>query len=202
MHICVSKLSIIGSDNGLSPGRRQAIIWTNAGILLIGTLGTNFSEILREIHSFSFKKMHLKMSSAGGRLFSLGLNELFTPHMKYNISWNWHTGINVFFLDPYLCLENIWKEKTLVYVLKKPNSKTSEVACGIFGLTASILWSSINWLAPFVAMGLLYLSNSSYYDTDSFLRNLTIHSCPHFNGDLAKPPLKLGHGLVINTPSI
>ena len=38
--ICVGKLPIIGSDNGLSPGRRQAIIWTNAGILLIGILGT------------------------------------------------------------------------------------------------------------------------------------------------------------------
>ena len=75
-HICVSKLTIIGSDKGLSPDRRQAIIWTNAGILLIRTLGTNFSEILGEIHSFSFKKMHLKMSSAKGRLFSLGLNEL------------------------------------------------------------------------------------------------------------------------------
>ena len=49
-HICVSKLTIIGSDNGLSPERRQANIWTNAGILLIGTLGTNFSEILSEIH--------------------------------------------------------------------------------------------------------------------------------------------------------
>ena len=46
MHICVGKLTIIGSANGLSPGRRQAIIWTNAGILLIGPLGTNFSEIL------------------------------------------------------------------------------------------------------------------------------------------------------------
>ena len=42
-HICVSKLTIIGSDNGLSPERRQAIIWTNAGILIIGPLGTNFS---------------------------------------------------------------------------------------------------------------------------------------------------------------
>ena len=49
-HICVSKLTIIGSDNGLSPERRQANIWTNAGILLVGTLGTNFSEILSEIH--------------------------------------------------------------------------------------------------------------------------------------------------------
>ena len=38
-HICVNKLAIIGSDNGLSPGRRQAIIWTNAGILLIGPHG-------------------------------------------------------------------------------------------------------------------------------------------------------------------
>ena len=76
MHICVSKLIIIDSDNGLPPDRRQAIIWTNAGILLIWTLETIFSEILGEINSFSFKKMHLKMSSAKGRLFSLGLNEL------------------------------------------------------------------------------------------------------------------------------
>ena len=52
-HICVNKLTIIGSDNGLSPDHRQAIIWTNAGILLIGLLGTNFSEILIEILTFS-----------------------------------------------------------------------------------------------------------------------------------------------------
>ena len=75
-HICVSKLTTIGSDNGLSPSRRQAIIGTNAEMLLIRTLGTNFSEILGEIHSFSFSKMHLKMSSAKWRLFGLGLNEL------------------------------------------------------------------------------------------------------------------------------
>ena len=51
-HICISKLTIIGSDNGLSPGRRQAIIWTNAGILLIRHSGTNVSEILSKIHIF------------------------------------------------------------------------------------------------------------------------------------------------------
>ena len=56
-HICVSKLGIIGSNNGLSPGRRQAIIWPNVGILLIRPLGTNFNEILIESHIFSFKKM-------------------------------------------------------------------------------------------------------------------------------------------------
>ena len=75
-HICVSKLTIISSDNGLSPGRRQAIIWTNAGILSIGPLGTNFSEILIGIQTFPFLKMHLKISSAKWRPFCLGLNVL------------------------------------------------------------------------------------------------------------------------------
>ena len=63
-HICIGKLINIGSDNGLWPGRRQAIIWTNAGIFLIGPLGTNFTEISIVNHTFSFKKMHLKMLSA------------------------------------------------------------------------------------------------------------------------------------------
>ena len=76
MHICVSKLTIIGSDNGLLPDRRQAIIWTNAMILFIEPLGTNCSEILIEIHIYSFKKMHLKMSSRKLRPFCLGLNVL------------------------------------------------------------------------------------------------------------------------------
>ena len=53
-HICVSDLTIIGSDNGLSPGRRQAIIWTNDGTLLIGPVWTNFNEILFQIRNFSF----------------------------------------------------------------------------------------------------------------------------------------------------
>ena len=73
-HICVGNLTIIVSDNGLSPGRRQTIIYTNAGILLIGTLGTSFIEILSKIHTFSFNKMHLKLSSAKWRTFVLGLN--------------------------------------------------------------------------------------------------------------------------------
>ena len=75
-YICVGKLTTIVSDNGLSPGRRQAIIWTNAGILLIGPLGTNFSEILIEIYTFSFKKINLKVSSGKWRPSCLGLNVL------------------------------------------------------------------------------------------------------------------------------
>ena len=75
-HICVGKLTIIGSGNGLSPECRQAIIWTNVGILLIGPLGTNFSEILIEIQTFSLKNIRLKMSSAKCCSFRLGLNVL------------------------------------------------------------------------------------------------------------------------------
>ena len=91
-HICVGNLSIIGSDNGLSPARRQAIIWTNAGILSIRSLGTHFTEILSKNHTFSFKKMHLKTSSAKWRPSCLGLNVLMLAIAKecvwYTYIWN------------------------------------------------------------------------------------------------------------------
>ena len=102
-HICVGKLTIIGSDNGLLPGRRQAIIWTNAGILLIEPLGTIFSEILIGIQIFSFMKMRLKMSSAKWRPFCLGLNVLthqgLTKHSPH--------------MPPYLwCISEKWCQMT------------------------------------------------------------------------------------------
>ena len=107
-HMCVSKRTIIGWDNGLSPGRRQAIIWTNAGILLIGHSGTNFSEILIEIVTFSFKKMRLKVSSAKWRPFCLGLNVLNAHYMNWCC---WHTTTwwphNMETLSPLLFL---WRE--------------------------------------------------------------------------------------------
>ena len=104
MHKCVGNLTIIGLDNGLLPGRRQAIICTNDGILLIRTLGKNFSEILSEIHSFSFKKMHLKMSSAKWRLFRLSLNEL-----RNKLQWNLNQNANIFIDEKCIskyCLQN------------------------------------------------------------------------------------------------
>ena len=63
--ICIRRLTIIGSDKGLLPSRRQAIIWTNDGILLIQTLVTNISEILIKIYTYSLKKMHLKLLNGG-----------------------------------------------------------------------------------------------------------------------------------------
>ena len=93
-HICVSKLTIIGSDNGLAPGRRQAIIWINARILLIRTSGMNFSEILIEIQKFWLKKIRLKISSGKWRQFCLDLNVLSTlpakilrPLASMSITW-------------------------------------------------------------------------------------------------------------------
>ena len=91
-HLCASKLTSIGSDNGLSPGRRQAIIWTNAGISLIEPSGTNYSEILIETHTFSFMKISLKKSSGKRWPFCLGLNVLNTilrPSHKYLCKCIW-----------------------------------------------------------------------------------------------------------------
>ena len=79
--MCVNKLTIIGSDNGLSPGRHQAITWTNAGILLIRTLESNLSEISRKNYTFSFRKMHLNLSSAKVGPFGPGEDEL-TPNYE------------------------------------------------------------------------------------------------------------------------
>ena len=70
--ICVGNLNIIGLDNGLSPGRRQAIIWSNAGKLLIWPLGTNFGKILRTFMHFHSRKCIWKWRLQ----FNLGLGVL------------------------------------------------------------------------------------------------------------------------------
>ena len=54
--ICVGNITIIGSDNCLSPGRRHAIIWTDAGILIIGPSKTDFNEIIH-FHSRKFENV-------------------------------------------------------------------------------------------------------------------------------------------------
>ena len=56
-HICVGKLTIICSNDGLSPGRRHDIIWTNAGIwnrnsnIFIGE--NTFKNVICEMSIFS-----------------------------------------------------------------------------------------------------------------------------------------------------
>ena len=95
-HIWVNEFTIIHSDYGLLPGRPQAIIWTNAWILLIRTLGTHCSEIVIRNETFAFKKMHLKISSAKWRSFCLSLNVLSIIKKLYTLnnigSWWWISG--------------------------------------------------------------------------------------------------------------
>ena len=122
MHICISKLTIIGSDNGLLPGRHQAIIWTNVGILLIGHLGTNFSEMLIKIHTFLFTKIHLKMLSGKWRPFCLGLNVL----NIYSIN-----PINWSLFCPHSLLGVNRKQRTIWWLLQSAQSAT--MTCQISG---------------------------------------------------------------------
>ena len=118
-HICVGKLTIIGIDNGLSHGRRQAVIWTNAGILLIRSLGTNYSEILIGIRTFWFKKMRLKVSSGKWQPFCLGLNVLkkhwydmtaSTVRVSPSRMWNCVIRFFVYFMSLTSCVCDLgWK---------------------------------------------------------------------------------------------
>ena len=77
MHICISKVAIIGSNNDLLPGQHQAIILTNVWMLLISPLGTNFSEILIEIYNFLSKKFIRKCcQKIGGHFVSASMYQI------------------------------------------------------------------------------------------------------------------------------
>ena len=124
-HTCVCNQTIICSDNGLSPARRQAIIWINAGILLIGPFGTYFSEILI-ICTLSFKKMHLKMSSGKWRAFVSAL-------MCWRILTSWCNGGHIHhgcFIDRWRILwlpQCQWSNAEWYewHYLSKPNLNTT-----------------------------------------------------------------------------
>ena len=101
----------IGSDNGLLPVRHQAIIWTNAGLLSIGHVGTKFSEIQNKIPDFSFMKMHLKMLSAKRRPFCPGEDELKRGQQGSSLT---HAPFRVFQLAVH-----IWKPEDITIDLSR-----------------------------------------------------------------------------------
>ena len=102
-HVLINSLTHWGQVTHICVGKLTTINWTNDGILLIGSLGSNFSEILVGIQTFSIKKMHLKMSSAKWRPSCLGLNVLINQMIPWQwfIPWSatnwyltqWHWGI-------------------------------------------------------------------------------------------------------------
>ena len=88
-HICVTKLNVIGSDNGyndLSPDQRSVIIWMNPGQLSIWPLGTNFSKLYTFIQENAFENVVWKMTA-----FCLGLslfNEILNrPDWRHSVQW-------------------------------------------------------------------------------------------------------------------
>ena len=100
----------IGSDNGLSPDRRQAIIWTNTRILSIGPFRTKFSDIRIKIQNFSFTKMHLKMSGkwrpfCPGGSWTLNVLILCGYPAFIDVGWKVHDG------DECLCL--LYKHRSM-----------------------------------------------------------------------------------------
>ena len=135
-HICIGNLTIIGSDDGLSPGRRQDIIWTNAGIVLIGTLGTNFNEILIKIDTFSFKKIHLKMSSGKWRPSCLGLNVLT------------HWGIDEEYMRQNCVIIGSWDSVPPVQVQVITWSNIDLLSIGSLWTNPKIFWQKFNTFLP------------------------------------------------------
>ena len=105
-YICVGKLTINNSDNGLSPERRQTIIWTNAGILLIGTLGTNFSDIIIEIQTFSLKKYVWKC-----RLRNV-VHFVPTSQCVKMLTWLFAIALNSYYRLGSTCPTHQWCEAT------------------------------------------------------------------------------------------
>ena len=115
-HICIGNINIIGSDNGLSPGRCQAIILTNARVLLFGPLGTKFSDIL-----------NLKPSSAKWESFCLGLNVLTS---FYNLAAKvYETPINIYCQKLVYCrIKRVNKWSFSLYLWGVMNAVTSCMA--------------------------------------------------------------------------
>ena len=75
-YICVNKLTIIGSDDGLAPGRCQAIVWTSAGMSLIGKLRNKLQRHLRWnpyifIQDNAFQNVDCKISGILSRKYQI-----------------------------------------------------------------------------------------------------------------------------------
>ena len=63
---------------------------------LIGAWGTNFSDIVIKIRTFSFEKMHLKMSSAKWRPFCQGLNVLIKTNLFLQLAWRLDASMEIY----------------------------------------------------------------------------------------------------------
>ena len=119
-HICLSKLT--------TTGRHQAIICTNAGILLIPNIGTNFSEIVSKIRTFLFKKIQLKMSSAKWQQVCLGPNVLrmFNNASSVWVSWELNPLTTSLFIQQVVEVnKNLHQSSTLLVLCERNPLETN-----------------------------------------------------------------------------
>ena len=140
-HLCVGKLIIIGSDNGLSPDRRQAIIWTNSGLLSIGPLRTYFSENLIKIQQFSLKKMHVNMSSAKCLGFNV-LSAIAPISQGHAMTWKHLSHCWPFVIgtgNRRTLLQRPAMRAFDIYFISSPNKPLNEQSCCRWFETPSLL---------------------------------------------------------------
>ena len=142
-HICVGTNNNIGSNNGLSPDRRQAIIWTNAGLLSIGPLRTYLSENLIKMQQFSLKKMLLKMSSGKWRPSCLGLNVLsLWSYVSIFSTVTWWVPNSRIWIFRILSLSMGWFLSSLKYFVSGP----SKVLNALDVCSAPKIWETMDVL--------------------------------------------------------
>ena len=124
-HRCVSKQTISGSDNGLLPGLRQAIICTNAGMLLIRPLGANFNVILSETYIFSLNKCIWKCRlQNGGNFVSASLCYLLTQGRNKMAAILQKALLKFIMLTWNIC---ILIEMSMTFVPVVPNEKNIDI---------------------------------------------------------------------------
>ena len=119
IYASVNRVSI-ASDNGLSPVRRQAIIWTNAGILSIWSLATSFNEISTKIQHFHSRKCIWKYRLRNGGHFVQG-DELLEINDQYMRRW---TRLPWIQMNDYSTLSH-YSELMLNYCRWDPEEHTS-----------------------------------------------------------------------------
>ena len=163
------KKATSGSENGLSPDRHQAIIWTNAGLVLIKSTRTNFCEIWIKVKQFLSKKINLKISSSNWRLFFLDLNVLTLSQSQwenlddfcYLTHWNWHKMAYISqktFSYSFSSMKNLsWP--TFHWNFSK-QSKWQQASFGSdIDLATSIIWSNDGQVFSDAAM-MMYMYHS------------------------------------------
>ena len=148
-YICADNLTIIGSDNCLSPGWCQAIIWTNAGILKIEPLKTNSSEISIKILTFSLKKMYLKMSAKKWRPSCLALNVLkHGSRSRGNYLMIWNICID-FYWYPILTSQQKRELIHFLWYIHVPGMKILEICILTADITPVWLMVSVSEIHSF-----------------------------------------------------